>query len=86
MADALVKPAFLTKEEHAPAKAGLIFPRPTMKTGLMGWLTTVDHKKIGVLYGAFAIFFFLVGGIEALLIRTQLLVPNNHFIGAHTYG
>ncbi len=86
MADALVKSEFLPKEAHAPAKAGLLFARPTAKTGLMSWLTTVDHKKIGVLYAAFAIFFFLVGGVEALLIRTQLMVPNNHFLGAHTYG
>ncbi len=86
MADALVKTNFLPKEEHAPAKPGLIFSRPTAKTGLVGWITTVDHKKIGVLYGAFAIFFFLVGGIEALCIRTQLIVPNNNFLGAHTYG
>ena len=86
MADALVKSDFLPKEAHAPVKTGLLFARPTTKTGLVGWLTTVDHKKIGVLYAVFAIFFFLVGGIEALLIRTQLIVPNNHFIGAHTYG
>ena len=86
MAEALAKSDLLTKEQHAPAKAGLIFPRPTAKTGLVSWLTTVDHKRIGVLYATFAIFFFLVGGVEALLIRTQLLVPNNHFLGAHTYG
>jgi cytochrome c oxidase subunit 1 len=35
----------------------------------MSWLTTVDHKRIGFLYGIFALFFFLVGGFEALLIR-----------------
>ncbi len=86
MADALVKSDFLPKEGHAAAKPGLLFPRPTAKTGLVGWLTTVDHKKIGVLYGAFAIFFFLVGGIEALCIRTQLIVPNNHFISADLYN
>jgi cytochrome c oxidase subunit 1 len=86
MAEVLAKSDFLPKEQHAPAKAGLLLPRPTFKTGVLSWLTTVDHKKIGVLYAAFAIFFFLVGGVEALLIRTQLLVPNNHFLGAHTYG
>src|SRR6186713_1397962 len=86
MAEATVKSGFLPKESHAPAKAGLLLPRPTAKTGLVSWLTTVDHKKIGILYAGFAIFFFLVGGVEALLIRTQLIVPNNHFLGAHTYG
>ena len=40
----------------------------------MSWLTTVDHKRIGMLYGGFAILFFLIGGLEALMIRTQLIV------------
>jgi cytochrome c oxidase subunit 1 len=44
------------------------------------WLATVDHKKIGILYFLSAWFFFLVGGVEALLIRTQLIVPNNTFL------
>ena len=42
------------------------------KTGLWSWLTTVDHKRIGILYGVTAFFFFLLGGLEALLIRIQL--------------
>ena len=46
----------------------------------MSWLTTVDHKRIGFLYGIFALIFFLVGGVEALLIRIQLFTPNNHFL------
>ena len=37
------------------------------KTGLWSWITTVDHKRIGILYGATAFFFFLLGGIEALI-------------------
>ena len=85
MAEALVKPALLTHGEPAEAKPGLLFPRPTTKTGLVGWLTTVDHKKIGVLYAGFAICFFLIGGLEALGIRTQLIVPNNHFITPELY-
>jgi len=44
------------------------------------WLTTVDHKKIGILYFVTAFCFFLVGGLEALLIRTQLIVPLNTFL------
>ena len=39
------------------------------KTGLWSWITTVDHKRIGILYGASAFIFFLIGGLEALLIR-----------------
>ena len=48
------------------------------KTGLWSWLTTVDHKRIGILYGATAFFFFLLGGLEALLIRIQLARPDNN--------
>ncbi|GGG62415.1 cytochrome c oxidase subunit I [Paenibacillus radicis (ex Gao et al. 2016)] len=55
-------------------------------TGLMDWLTTVDHKKIGILYLIAGGFFFLVGGLEALLIRIQLWKPLNDFVGADTYN
>ncbi len=54
--------------------------------GLWSWLTTVDHKRIGVMYGATALCFFLVGGVEALLIRIQLAVPNNTFLAADRYN
>jgi cytochrome c oxidase subunit I len=51
-------------------------------SGLMDWLTTVDHKKIGILYLLAGGLFFLVGGIEAILIRIQLAFPaQNIFIG-----
>ncbi|KRE86472.1 quinol oxidase subunit 1 [Paenibacillus sp. Soil766] len=51
-------------------------------TGLMDWLTTVDHKKIGILYLLAGGFFFLVGGLEAILIRIQLAYPDQQiFIG-----
>ncbi|MDF2959018.1 MAG: cytochrome oxidase [Paenibacillus sp.] len=51
-------------------------------TGIMDWLTTVDHKKIGILYLIFGGFFFLLGGLEAVLIRIQLMYPENKiFIG-----
>ena len=50
--DATVKSHFIGKEEKAPAKPSFVLWRPTAKTGLMSWLTTVDHKKIGFLYGS----------------------------------
>ena len=50
------------------------------------WITTVDHKRIGILYGATAFGFFLLGGLEALLIRAQLARPENTLIGAATYN
>ncbi len=51
-------------------------------SGLMDWLTTVDHKKIGILYLIGGALFFLIGGIEAILIRIQLAYPGQEiFIG-----
>ena len=82
----LAKPAYLTKEEHAPAAQPKLLSHPSSKYGLMSWLTTVDHKRIGFLYGVFALFFFLVGGFEALLIRAQLMVPNNDVLTAQQYN
>ena len=83
--DATDKSSFIAEQPKAPAKP-LVLWRPSAKTGLISWLTTVDHKRIGIMYGLFAIFFFLVGGIEALLIRLQLAVPNNDILTAHQYN
>ncbi|MBM4343292.1 MAG: cytochrome c oxidase subunit I [Deltaproteobacteria bacterium] len=53
-----------------------------VKYGLVDWLTTVDHKKIGVLYGVAGLFYLLVGGLEALLFRIQIAKPDqNIFVG-----
>ncbi len=49
--------------------------------GLLGWLTTTDHKRIGLMYFFTALVFFGAGGVEALLIRTQLIGPNQHVLG-----
>src|SRR5215470_11968403 len=54
-------------------------------TGWSSWLTTVDHKKIGIMYLVSAFFFFIVGGIEALLMRVQLGAPNNTFLSPDVY-
>src|SRR3990172_1990974 len=54
--------------------------------GIWSWLATVDHKRIGVLYGFTALFFFLVGGIEALLIRIQLIQPESGFLNPDQYN
>src|SRR5579863_6239966 len=50
------------------------------------WLTTVDHKKIGLMYIAYALFFLVVAGIEAMLMRIQLAVPNNHFVSPQIFN
>ncbi len=85
--DALARSDFIGKDATPTAeKRPWIFTRPTAKTGLVSWLTTVDHKRIGLLYGFSALFFFLVGGVEALMIRIQLAVPNNTFITHELYN
>ena len=55
-------------------------------TGLWSWITTVDHKRIGIMYFITSMFFLGVGGIEALLIRIQLFRPENDFISAQLYN
>jgi cytochrome c oxidase subunit I len=63
-----------------------VFRRPSATHGLASWLTTVDHKRIGVLYGVTSFAFFLLGGIEALLMRIQLAGPMGRFLDADTYN
>jgi cytochrome c oxidase subunit 1 len=55
-------------------------------TGVWSWVTTVDHKRIGILYGATAFGFFLLGGIEALVIRLQLARPGGTIVSAETFN
>jgi cytochrome c oxidase subunit 1 len=62
------------------------FRRPTATTGWWSWVTTVDHKRIGILYGATAIGFFIIGGIEALLMRMQLAQPGNDILSRDAYN
>ena len=56
------------------------------RPGLLGWLTTVDHKRIGLLYLFTTFAFFLAGGVEALIIRTQLARPDSHVVSPGTYS
>ena len=51
-----------------------------------GWLTTVDHKRIGILYIATSLAFFVAGGILALLMRAQLATPNEHVVTKNSYN
>ncbi|MDE3149379.1 MAG: cytochrome c oxidase subunit I [Acidobacteriota bacterium] len=50
------------------------------------WLTTVDHKRIGILYITYALVFLVIAGFEALLMRVQLAVPNNHFLSPEVFN
>ena len=54
--------------------------------GLRSWLTTVDHKRIGVLYALTALFYLVVGGIEALVIRLQLAQAEAGIVGPDTFN
>ena len=54
--------------------------------GLRGTLTTVDHKTIGIRYLVTSIFFLVVGGVEALLMRAQLATSNQHLLSAGAYN
>jgi cytochrome c oxidase subunit I len=54
--------------------------------GIKSWLLTRDHKRIGILYLFSVMFFFLIGGIAAILIRVELLRPQEVIVGAHTYN
>src|SRR5204862_6489512 len=69
-----------------PPRPRQLFRRPTATKGLWAWMTTIDHKKIGILYSATAFIFFIVGGIEALIIRMQLGGPNGHVVTADQYN
>jgi cytochrome c oxidase subunit 1 len=63
-----------------------VFRRPVASSGWRSWLFTVDHKKIGIMYGVTSLIFFIVGGIEALLIRAQLAGPDGTILSADKYN
>jgi cytochrome c oxidase subunit I len=63
-----------------------ILRRSMATTGFWSWFTTVDHKKIGIMYGLSAFLFFVLGGCEALLIRSQLSKPSNTLLNADQYN
>ena len=60
-------------------------PAPVLEW-LHGWVVTVDHKRLGILYVVYSIFFLLVAGAEALAIRVQLAWPGNHFLSPELYN
>ena len=53
---------------------------------LHGWVVTVDHKRLGILYILYSTFFLLVAGAEALFIRLQLAYPHNHVLSAQVFN
>src|ERR1700731_3065096 len=53
---------------------------------LHDWVVTVDHKKLGILYILYGIVFLIIGGIEAAILRIQLIVPHNHFVSPEVFN
>ncbi|MEO6904220.1 MAG: cytochrome c oxidase subunit I [Bacteroidia bacterium] len=54
--------------------------------GLLQWISSVDHKQIGIMYLWLTVVFLIIGGIEILLVRIQLSIPKNHFLLPETYN
>src|SRR5258708_19975956 len=50
------------------------------------WVTTVDHKRLGILYIAYALVFLVIAGIEAVIIRIQLMYPHNNFVSPQVFN
>jgi cytochrome c oxidase subunit 1 len=72
-----------TFDRDAPTEAPPPAPRPS---GPLSWITTTDHKRIGIMYCVTAFVFFLVGGTLADLMRTELAEPGRQFLSAQTYN
>ncbi len=69
-----------------------VLPRPMRElrafeeeNTILSWLASCDHKQLGILYLLTALGFFIVAGCEALFMRIQLAVPNNHFLQPEIY-
>jgi cytochrome c oxidase subunit 1/cytochrome c oxidase subunit I+III len=70
-------------------EAGLDFrevARPSSLAGWWSWVATVDHKRIGLMYLVTSLAFFLIGGLEALVMRTQLARPENNLVSPEVYN
>jgi len=76
----------LARPDVAPPPEVILDDLPSRRAGWIDWVTTTDHKKIGILYLFTTTFFFLVGGVEALLMRIQLGSPDSTFLDPTTYN
>jgi cytochrome c oxidase subunit 1 len=78
-----------TRVRRAPGVPEIVTDRvdaPPAGPAWLGWVTTTDHKRIGVMYLTTAFAFMLLGGVEALLMRTQLAEPSNTLLDAQRYN
>jgi cytochrome c oxidase subunit I len=71
---------------QAPVRRVGVLRRPKATTGFWSWFTTVDHKKIAIMYATTALAFFVIGGVEALLLRVQLYGANGTLLTASQYN
>ncbi len=71
---------------EVPARRVGVLRRPKATTGFWSWFTTVDHKKIAIMYATTALAFFVIGGVEALLLRVQLYGANGTLLTASQYN
>jgi cytochrome c oxidase subunit 1 len=55
-------------------------------TGVLSWIVTLDHKRLGILYLASTLLMFFIGGVFALLVRTELIAPGRTIMGPHAYN
>src|SRR5215467_12544965 len=81
----------MASAEHTPNVEGMALPLPAREgksvlDHLHEWVITVDHKKLGLMYILYGLLFLVVGGVEALLMRLQLAVPNNHLVSPDTFN
>jgi cytochrome c oxidase subunit 1 len=61
-------------------------PAASRSSALYAWITTTDHKKIGIMYVVNSFIFFFIGGLLALGVRTELAQPGLQFVTAATYN
>jgi cytochrome c oxidase subunit I len=61
-------------------------PSHALSDVLYSWVTTVDHKRLGILYILYAILFLVIGGMEATIMRMQLIVPHNHLVSPQLFN
>lgn len=73
-------------KEHLLPEPESSIPSPFSLNGMLAWLTTVDHKMLGILYMVMALGYFLMAGLEALAIRIQLARPELNFVSPDTFN
>ena len=74
------------KETAIPEALGAESFELEAREGWLSWVSSVDHKQLGIMYLLGAFVFFLVAGVLALLMRVQLAVPNNHFLSPEVFN